>query len=235
MGQCRSRFGRHVFGWRTSRGKLTDSGPKLKYADITISFGPRLTKRFYQIVQDFPAGRNAPHSGGIVTFNELYREISRLTFSGGRITELGVPALKRGSVGIPGLSINISPAAVRRSYTPDGIPFPEASSPLTVDGHSFQTLSLIIKLYPLRLHIPGAKELFNLQEDFIVRGHYNDAERKDGTYTCCYLPVGGPRQTQEQKPILVRTFGIFGLKTTVFATCKEIEGDSETITAVGGD
>jgi len=203
---------------------------RLKYEDIKFSFAIGLSRYFYTSVQDHLSGRNVLHSGSIVALNEVNREISRLSFTGGSIRELFFPVMSGSSSKATWFKLSISPTAVQRTFTPASIPFQNWRNPLAtrteqrLPSDSFQlqipglendcqkvvvieTLlpnqrsevllggdattvvdnrhRLIIIFAPL-----GTTELFNWQEDFIVRGNNDDTKRRQGTLSHLITPTG---------------------------------------------
>src|SRR5262249_6523263 len=84
-----------------------------KYEDITLACGTGMSKAFYEWITGFIAGHNIRKNGAIVTCDYNYKEISRLEFNTGLITEFGMPALDAASKDAAKMTIKFSPEFTR--------------------------------------------------------------------------------------------------------------------------
>jgi phage tail-like protein len=104
----------------------------VKFDDITISCGSGLSPKFYQWIQDSVDYKHSRREGAIITANYDFKEVSRLTFMQGLITEVSFPALDAASKDACKLTIKLSPEKTDMSFSKGD----KSILPVPVDGKS---------------------------------------------------------------------------------------------------
>lgn len=88
----------------------------VKYDDITITCGPGMSPGFFHWLKaSFEEDDHERKNGAIITADYDYREVTRLTFYEGLVTELGFPALDATSRDMARLTVKISPEYIHFS------------------------------------------------------------------------------------------------------------------------
>ncbi len=96
------------------------------YEDITVNCGTGMSKAFYEWIKAAFDGRYERKNGAIVLCDFNYKEVSRTEWTGGIITEVGLPALDASSKDAARMTIKISPEFTRM-VKGAGKPAPSAS------------------------------------------------------------------------------------------------------------
>lgn len=86
----------------------------VKYEEITLKVGAGASKAFYEWVMGTVNQKSARKNGAIIAADYNYKEVHRLTFTGGLITEVGFPALDAASKDAAKMTIKIRPETTRR-------------------------------------------------------------------------------------------------------------------------
>jgi phage tail-like protein len=79
----------------------------VKYEDITIICGASMAPEFYQWIKDTLDHKSTRKNGAIVTMDNSYRVLSRMTFNNAMITEVGFPALDASSKDVAKLTVKL--------------------------------------------------------------------------------------------------------------------------------
>src|SRR4051812_30608997 len=65
----------------------------VKYEDITVTCGIGRSKACYNWMKDSFDAKHSRKNGAVIAANYDYKELTRLTFYNGLVTEIGMPAL----------------------------------------------------------------------------------------------------------------------------------------------
>jgi phage tail-like protein len=85
----------------------------VKYEDITVTCGPAMSREFYNWITDSFKGDYSRQHGAIISANYDFKEMTRLDFYQGLVTEVGFPALDAASREMARLTVKISPEYTR--------------------------------------------------------------------------------------------------------------------------
>ncbi len=99
----------------------------IKFEDIILQSGANMSKAFYQWVKDTVEQRYPRKNGAIVLTDYNFKEVSRLDFFNGLISEVIFPAADGASKEAARLQVKITPEAIRSSRSP-GKAYPAAQS-----------------------------------------------------------------------------------------------------------
>ncbi len=92
----------------------------VKYEDITVNCGAGMSKAFYEWIKAAFDGQYARKNGVIVACDYDYREVSRLEWFNGVISEVGLPALDAASKDAARMTIKIKPEYTRTATAQGG-------------------------------------------------------------------------------------------------------------------
>jgi len=103
-------------GYATSDVAGDDNDPKRHHPgdDITLSGGIGLGKSMYDWIKSSMDQKHTRKDGAIIAADYNYKELSRLNFYNGLITEIGFPALDAASKDAAKMTIKISPEQVKQ-------------------------------------------------------------------------------------------------------------------------
>jgi phage tail-like protein len=87
----------------------------LKYEDITLNVGANMSRAFYQWIKETAERRFPRKNGAVIVTNIDHKEVSRIDFSAGLITEVTFPAADGNSKDPAYLQVKITPQAIRSS------------------------------------------------------------------------------------------------------------------------
>jgi hypothetical protein len=85
----------------------------VKYEDIVLTCGTGMSKSFYDWIKTTIEKGRVPKNGAIVAFDYNGRQVSRLEWSNGLITEVGFPACDASSKDAARITVKITPVATR--------------------------------------------------------------------------------------------------------------------------
>jgi len=85
----------------------------VKYEDITLNCGAGMSKNFYEWIEASLDNKHQRKDGAIVTSDYDYKEMSRLEWTNGLISEVGLPALDASSKDAAKMTIKITPESTR--------------------------------------------------------------------------------------------------------------------------
>jgi phage tail-like protein len=85
----------------------------VKYEDITVNCGTGMSKAFYEWIKSMSDGRPLRKNGAIVACDFNFKEVSRTEWTGGIITEVGLPALDAASRDAARMTVKIAPESTR--------------------------------------------------------------------------------------------------------------------------
>jgi len=92
----------------------------VKYEDITVTCGTGMSKAFYNWMKDSFDHKHSRKNGAIIAANYDFKELTRLTFYNGLITEVGMPALDAASKDAAKMTIKFAPEYTRFSASVGG-------------------------------------------------------------------------------------------------------------------
>jgi phage tail-like protein len=92
----------------------------VKYDDISVSFGTGMSKSVYSWIQDSFNHQYSRRNGAIIGADYNFKEYSRLTFTNGLISEIGLPALDASSKDAAKMSLKMTPEYTRTTTTQGG-------------------------------------------------------------------------------------------------------------------
>src|SRR5579883_3182804 len=85
----------------------------VKYDDISISCGTGMSKAFYEWIKSSFDHNYQRKGGAVITCDYNYKELARMTWYNGLITEIGFPALDAASKDAAKMSIKVTPETTR--------------------------------------------------------------------------------------------------------------------------
>jgi len=92
----------------------------VKYEDITLIFGTGMSKGCYQWIKDSLDYKYSRKGGAVIACNYDHKEISRLTWYHGLISEVGLPACDAGSKDAAKMTVKLSPETTRTTTQAGG-------------------------------------------------------------------------------------------------------------------
>ncbi|HLN64027.1 MAG TPA: phage tail protein [Symbiobacteriaceae bacterium] len=87
----------------------------VKYEAIALKIDASLARPFYDWIKASLDGKHERKSGSIIYLDREGNEVERLSFTGGLLTEIGMPALDAASKDAAKMTIKIAPEYTRRS------------------------------------------------------------------------------------------------------------------------
>jgi phage tail-like protein len=92
----------------------------VKYEDLSISCGTGMSRSFYEWIKASFDRKVARKNGAVIACDYNFKEVSRLTWMNGLISEIGFPALDASSKDPAKLSVKVSPEFTRTTVRSGG-------------------------------------------------------------------------------------------------------------------
>jgi len=89
-----------------------------KFEDITLTCGAGMSDQFYDWLKSSLDYDHQYHSGAIIAADFDYKEVNRLNFSRGLVTEFGLPALDSKKNESCSMTVKIAPEETRMEFSP---------------------------------------------------------------------------------------------------------------------
>ena len=88
-------------------------GAKVRYEDITVNCGAGMSRGFYEWIKVNLDHKYARKNGAVVEYDFNYKEVSRMEWTNGLISEVGFPALDAASKDAAKMTVRIRPESTR--------------------------------------------------------------------------------------------------------------------------
>lgn len=148
------------------------SGSPVRFEDIVLTCGAGLSRTFYDWVEQATSGKYARKDGAVLVFNGDNKEISRLEWSGGLISDIEFPVLDAASKEPFSLTVKVRPEKARRGAEQGSRSAVQATSNwlassflLTIDGLE-EACKQVLRIEPIAITWKVVREQIGQMRDY---------------------------------------------------------------------